>query len=74
MSDVRLAPCPFCGSAYAHSVADGRRLRCYSTVEGALRYCAEWDARNGIDGDYDLESAARAFGGHIDRLIGSVKE
>ena len=36
-------------------------LRYYSTLDAALLFCLEWDARNKVEGTYDLPSAIHEY-------------
>ena len=45
-------------------VLHGKRkaaLRYYSTLDAALLFCLEWDARNKVEGTYDLPSAIHEY-------------
>lgn len=36
-------------------------MRYYYTLDAALLFCLEWDARNGVEGDYDLVAALKEY-------------
>ncbi|WP_314944826.1 hypothetical protein [Olsenella uli] len=51
----------------------GDPMRYYDELGRALAFCAEWDLRNGIEGDYDLEGAVARYEGVRDSIVAAAE-